>query len=121
MHETCRCQSSCVVAHETARVANMEDPTQRFCEIIRRVDDSWDVVHDNVAGILPILNSKVTRAFCTYSSIDHEGGGLVVNINGSRVVLRETELVKNGSKILSVLGSKNGCKELRFCRQSCGD
>ena len=56
------------MTHNASRMAGMEDPAQGLGEVIRGVDDTRDVAHDNVASLLPVLNGKVldinvTRTF----------------------------------------------------------
>ena len=47
------------VSHNTSRMSCVENPTKWFCQVVRRVQDARDVQHDDVAGFLPILNSKI--------------------------------------------------------------
>ena len=72
-----------VVTHETSAMTSMENPTERFCQIIRRVENACDVVHDNVLCSLPVLNGKmlhrnVVGAFRGNPGVDHVDSGLVV-------------------------------------------
>jgi len=68
----------------------MENPAEGLGEVIGRVDDTWDVAHDNVASILPILDGKmldvdVTRTFRGNTGVDHFDGRHVVFEDRSRV------------------------------------
>ena len=46
------------MSHEAARVACVENPAERFCEIIGRIEDTFDMTKGNMAFLLPIYNSS---------------------------------------------------------------
>ena len=39
-------------------MSGMQNPTQGFCQVIRWVDDTRDVLENDVSSILPVLDSK---------------------------------------------------------------
>ena len=76
----------------------MQDPPKGFRHVIRWVDDSRDVDHDNVAILFPVLDGKVLdinvpRAIGGVTGIDELNGGLVVLVDWSRAALGETKLM----------------------------
>ena len=75
------------MAHGAASVSLMEDPTEWLGEVIRWVDDARDEVHDNVAGIFPVLNGKVldvnvAGALGGDLRVNHVDGRFVVHPDG---------------------------------------
>jgi len=97
-----------VVTHDASRMVSMENPKQGLREVIRRIDDSWDVAHDNVASLLPILNGKVldinvTGTLSKNTSINHLDSRHVVFVDRSWFVLRETQFGHYGTEVLGLL------------------
>ena len=75
----------------------MEDPAERFGEVIRWVENSSNMVHDNILGVLPVLNGKVldvnvTGALGRDLRVDHVDSRHIVFVDRSRTSLRESEL-----------------------------
>ena len=81
-----------VVAHHSSGMTGMKDPTQRLGEVIGWVDDSWNVVHDDVTIIFPLLNSKPrdVNMFSGDLRVDHMNGGDIVAVHGSWALLRKS-------------------------------
>jgi len=114
------------VTHDATRMASMENPAKGLGEVIRRIDDAWDVAHDNVASLLPVLNSKVldinvTRTLGRNTSIDHLGSRHVVFVDRSRFVLRETQFGHYITARLGLLSGKDDSEKLSFRRASGSD
>ena len=89
-----------VVAHDAACMAAVEHPAKRLGEIISWVDDSRNKPHDNVASILPVLKSKeldvnVTRAFSRLPSVHNVDSRLVVFVDRSGAILRESQFLQD--------------------------
>ena len=73
------------MAHKTACVAGVKDPTKGLGNIISRVDNVRDMAKFNVALAAPILYSKVLdvdvpRTFGWFHRVDHPDGGDIVFI-----------------------------------------
>ena len=47
------------VSHKATRMAGMENPTERFGQVIGRIEDTFDMTKGNMAFLLPILNGKM--------------------------------------------------------------
>ncbi len=67
-------------------MTRVEYPSKRFGEIIRRINDARDVVHDNGTAFFPILDGKVldvnvTRALGGDLGVDHFEGGSIFNVD----------------------------------------
>lgn len=108
-----------VVSHEATSVTGMEDPSERLREVVGRVDNAGNVTHDDVAGVVPILNSKmldvnVTRAFGRYTSVDHLDGRHVVFVDGRGTDLWEPQFLQDRAKILRMFGCQDRSEKLSF-------
>ena len=71
------------MAHETAGMSVMQDPSQWFCQVINGVAGSRDEVHDDFVVGFPRLNCEVLDvnvpgAGSWLASIDHLDGGSIV-------------------------------------------
>ena len=114
------------MAHDTASVAGVQNPTNAFGESIAGVDDASNVFKDNVASAFPILdreelNVDVTGSFSGAASVYHFDGRLIVLVECSRARLRESQLGKDKAQILGHFGSGDGRAELSLSATSCGD
>ena len=114
------------MAHDAACMAAVKNPSQRFGHIIGGVDDAGDVVHDDVASVLPFLDGKmldvdVPRAFGGHACIDHANGRHVVFVDGGRTKLGVTQFTEDRMEIFGMLGSKYSSKKLSFGGGSRGD
>jgi len=114
------------VTHNASRMASMENPAQGLREVIRRIDDTWDVAHDNVASLLPILNGKVLdinvmRTLSRNTSINHLDSRHVVFVDRSWFILRETQFSHYSTEVLGLLSGKDGSEKLSFRRASGSD
>ena len=114
------------MAHDTSSVAGMQDPTNAFGESVAGVDDTGDVLKDDVSSGLPILDRKeldvdMAAPFDRAASVHHFNGGLVVFIEGSRAVLREAKLGKDEAEIFGHFGSGNGSDKFCLSGTSRGD
>jgi hypothetical protein len=114
------------VAHDTSSVAGMQDPTNAFGESVAGVDDTGDVLKDNVASALPILdreelNVDMAGPFGRAASVHHFNSGFVVFIEGSRAVLREAKLGKDEAEVFGHFGSGNGRDKFCLSGTSRGD
>ena len=107
------------VSHKAARVACVENPAERFCEIIGRIEDTFDVTKGNMAVLLPILDGEVLYLEMTDSI---SGMVIVDDLDGSFVVFKKwgrrrrwkTKIGKDGSKIDGSLRCGNSSNEFRF-------
>ena len=73
------------VSHKAARVACVENPAERFCEIIGRIEDTLDVTEGNMALLFPILDGEVLN----FQMTDSIGGMIVVDDLDCRFVVFE--------------------------------
>ena len=85
-------------------VLTMEDPSQCLSKGVGWVENARDVLQDNVALLFPFLNSEVlngdvARARRWLGGIDHQDGGLIIFVQGSRAMLLEPEFHENGANI----------------------
>ena len=97
----------------------MQNPTKGLGEVVRGVDYPWDVLHDDVAGILPILDGKVldvnmTGAFRWDAGVDHIDGRFVVFVDWGGAILGESQIRQDGSEVFGMFGCSNGSQELSF-------
>ena len=114
------------MAHDAATVSLMEDPAQRFCTVIRGVQNAGNMGHHNLLSVLPILDSKVldinvARTLGWDLGVNHVDGGLIVHVNGGWSLWREAQFSEDGSEVLDLLGSSNSSKELCFSRTGGSD
>ena len=107
--------------HEIGCMSMMEHPTQRLGEHIRRIDHTRQMNQDYIPHESPVLkcevpNFDVTRAISRSVVIDDLDSRIVVFVNGCRLRLSITQLVKNESKVLgdfrSCIGSDQLCLSL---------
>ena len=73
----------------------MEDPAQRFRQVVAGVQDARDVVHHNVSLVTPFLYSKMLNVNVSSPRrglllIDHVDRSLVVHHQLAWTVLQET-------------------------------
>ena len=119
-------ESSPIVSHDAACMSRMENPAERLREVVGRIDDAWNMAHDDVAGVVPILNGKmldvnVTRAFGGNASVDHFDSRHVVFVDRRGTKLREPQFLQNGAKVLRMFGCKDSSEKLSFSRASGSD
>lgn len=68
----------------------MEDPTKWFGKVVGGIEDTWNMLHIYVAGVLPILNGKVlyidvSRPFCRNTGVNHLNSRHIVFIDWCRL------------------------------------
>ncbi len=85
------------MTHQTSAMTSMEDPAEGLGKVVRWVENSSDVVHDNVLRVLPVLDGKVldinvTRTFRRDLGVDHIDSRHIVFVDRSRTSLRKAEL-----------------------------
>jgi len=90
-----------------------------FGQVIGRIDDPRDELHDNCARFFPILcgemlDINVTRALSGHTSVDHIDDPLVVATRGGRAFGWKAKVSRDGTHAPSMFGSSNGSKEFRF-------
>ena len=105
------------MSHDAARVAIVQDPAQGFGQIVSGVDNARHVVHDDIAGILPILDGKVLDIDMTGTlggdlGVDHIDRRHIVLIDWGRPRGRKTKLRENGSEVLGVFGGRDSAEKL---------
>ena len=112
-------QQETVVFHCPANVAAVEDPTEGLCERISWVDDTRDMIKENVAMLLPLLDGEmldrnVVGAGGWFGSIYHQDRSLVILIEGGGAELWESEVAENRTKVLCGLGCCNSGDKFGF-------
>ena len=98
-----------VVSHGAAGVAAVKDPAEVLGELVRRVDDTGQVAHDNVALLAPFLDSEVlyidmTGTFGRAGGVDHIDGCLVIFMKNGGAGLSKAKFVEDSAKILGDFG-----------------
>ena len=114
------------MSHKSPYMAVMQNPSERLCKTVRGVDDTRDVLHDDVTSFLPFLNGEVldgnlSGPVCGYLRIHHFYGGHVVFQYGCRLLFRESEFAEDRSEVLGMLCSEDSSEEFGFCGASCCD
>ena len=107
------------VPHEATCMASVENPAERFGEVIGRIEDTFDMTKGNMAFLLPILNGEMLYLEMTDSVsgmivVDDLDGSLVVFKKWGRRGRRKAKISKDGSKIDGSLGGGDGSDEFRF-------
>ena len=107
------------MTHETTTMSRMHHPSKRLCEIIGRIDDTRDVVEQDVAIVLPLLNGKrldidvagtIGRSFGIHNLDSRD----VIHIDGSGGPLGEAKFCQDSTKVFSCFGGQDGGKEFCF-------
>lgn len=106
-----------VVSHDTASMTLMKDPSQRLGEVVRGIEDPWNVTHHNVPSIFPILDGKeldvnVARSLSGDLRIDHPDGRHVVIVDGGRTGRWEAKLSHDEAQVFGMLGSGDSREKL---------
>jgi hypothetical protein len=99
------------VTHEPTAMTSMQDPTCRLSQGVGGVNDTWDVMHQDIIIFLPILYSErldinVTGVFSGATCIDDLNRRNVINVNGSWKGLGKTKFTKNSTKVLGRLSGR---------------
>ena len=73
------------MTHKTTAVARVKNPSKWLRQVIRYINNSWDMAHDNVTLFTPILDGKVLNINMTGSLsrdtiIDHIDSGHIIFI-----------------------------------------
>ena len=87
-------QHEALVAHEESHMACMQHPSNGLSQGIRRVDDAWDVLEDNLAESTPLLESKVT---------DHNVAGLLCRAIVAHNLNRRIVVFPNSCRLLLII------------------
>jgi hypothetical protein len=114
------------VSHGAAGVTRVKGPTESFGFLIRRVQDTGEVAHDNQPIGTPFLNSEVLNVNVTGARgrlvlIDHVAGGTIVNVKQGGARRKALELLKNIAEVLGGFGGVDGGNELGLSRAGCTD
>ena len=86
------------MTHHTTDVSVVEDPAKGFGERVRGVDDPRDMLHDDVATLLPTLDGEhldvnMPTAFGGDAVIDHVDSGHIVFVDDGGVSLGDVEFM----------------------------
>ena len=73
-------------------------------------------MHDDVTGVLPVLDGEVldldvTRSLGGHTSVDHVNGRLVILVDGGRLGLGESEFLHNRPDVSGLLGCGDSGEE----------
>ena len=98
------------MAHNTATMAGVEDPTKTLCSLVSRVDSRRDVAHHDGLLTLPSLNCKmldinVSGARGRLVLINHRDGSLVIFEQTSWIQLRKAKFLEDRSQIFATLAA----------------
>ena len=107
------------MSHDITRMPRVKDPAKRLSQVIRWIDDSRDVFHNNITAGFPILDCKepdinMTRPFSRFIGIDNINCRLVIFIDGCWTFLWKPEFAKDRSEKASSLGGRNSSNEFSF-------
>lgn len=74
--------------HDAAGMPFVQHPAKWLGQVIGRVDDAMNELHDDCTGFLPVLNGEVLDVDVAgtlggYACIDHVDGRLVVTMEDS--------------------------------------
>lgn len=113
-----------VMAHDTAGVTSMQDPTKRFGQIVGWIDHTRDVTHHNIARVLPILDRKMLDhdmpgTFGGYAGIHHINGRFVIAIQRGGGSWWQSEFGEDGTEIAGLFGGGDGGIEFGLRRTGC--
>ena len=105
--------SRSIMAHKPASMASMKDPTEGLSEIIRRVEDTWDMVQHDMTSFLPILNGKMlygnmTSSVSGLAGINHFDSGIVILIKNRGAGWRKAKFRENCTQIDGGFGGRDG-------------
>ena len=100
-------------------MAGVKDPAKGLGQVIQGIDDARDVLRDNVASILPILNGKmldinVTGALGRDASVDHVDSRHVVFVDWGGTGLGKTEFEEDRAKVLRMFSCDNCSQKFGF-------
>lgn len=113
------------MAHKATGMAGVQDPSERFGQIIGGVKDAGNVTHDNFPIVFPILNREVlyeyvSRAFSWNLCVDHFYCRFVIVVHRCRGRLFESKFTEDGAEILDLFGRTHSSVEFSLGRASCG-
>ena len=105
--------------HDTTGVTIVQDPSKRFGQVIRWVENPGDELEHNGASIFPVLYGEVldinvARTFGRNASVDHVDSRLVVAEHDSGIFRRESQISHDSTHVAGVFGSGNGCQKFSF-------
>ena len=91
-------------------VSRVKDPSNRFGEVIARVDDATDELHSDVTSLFPFLDGEplyldVPGTIRGMSSVDDFDGRCIIFIQYGGIIHGKAQLGKNGAKISDGLGT----------------
>jgi len=112
--------------HDSAGMSVVWHPSKGLGQVIGRIDDPRNELHDNCARLLPVLCSEVldvnvTRALSGHSSVDHVCGRLVVATHDGGTFGQKAKISHDSAHVPGMFGSRNGDKEFRFSGTGSGD
>ena len=88
------------MSHEIGGMPMMKNPSQCLCKHISRIHDSREMDQDNVLHKSPVLECKIpdlymTRVISGSTVIDNLDCRVIVFIDGCRLSLSVSQLMKN--------------------------
>ena len=97
----------------------MKNPAERLGEVITRVDDARDVMHDDFTILFPFLDGEVldgdmTRTIGGDACIDHVDRGHIVFVDVGGCGLGVAQFVEHRPKELGVFGSHDSSIKFGF-------
>ena len=86
------------MAHGMASMANKKSPTKCLGSVVGNVDDAGDVMHDNDAMMLPLLDGKMLNVDVSgirsgFAFVDHGNCRDVVLIERCWALLRDAKFM----------------------------
>ena len=104
------------MAHGTMSMACKKGPAKCLGSMVSDIDDARDMTHDDETTTLPLLNGKMLNVDVSgigsrLAFVDHGNGGDIVFVERCGTLLWNAELMKDGTKVFSNLGSMHSGDE----------
>ena len=109
-----------MVAHASARMTRMEDPTQCLRQIVTDIEDTRTMAQDDVTFVAPLLDGKVLNLDMSSARsrprlVDHRNRGLVVDKQWSGARTKSVEFLEHVTKVFCSLRAGDSGAELSLC------
>ena len=88
------------MSHVASCMTAMKNPAKSFGHVVTGIDDSWEVLHDDIPSVSPFLNGimldfDVSGMWSGTGFIDHSQSSLVVNEECGRTRSNGVEFLEN--------------------------
>ena len=112
--------------HDSTCMSRVKNPTERFCEVISRVQNAGTMYELDFESFFPVLDHKiqyinVPRALDGLFRVDHLDGGHVIFEESGRTLHRETKVGKDRRKVFCSLRGGNRSNKFGLSRAGGSD